>query len=182
VSVWGIGTDPGKYGGVGLVLASGDTTSLIGLWPLYGTDELWMGRLDEAICEIARYVGPHNRHVSWIEKPPMTMRKDSLKGDRRGHTTWLGLGRRLGKCEAAWFNHYRKAAKVVTQATWTNRLHGKILAKKKGDGLHRIQEAQRLVVDSAERIKTVRKTCRVDCAEAVLMALAATRSLPLSER
>jgi hypothetical protein len=164
------GADTGAHAGLALVTRGerGQRPVLEHLWPIFGADHLWLLRALEA-SNNANVLAPGVD--LYVENPPKTGRTSKLKGDRRGHTTWRGMGRRKGMVEGVWFAATRRCAITIEQSEWTSQFP-EIKKKKVGDGTHRVLEATMLVQGAGAALKEVRESCRVDCAEAVLIAAA----------
>ena len=170
-----MGADSGAHAGIALLIPGVRRSRpvLRGVWPVFGADHLWLARAVEA-CEavtaLAEADGVPLDSVRFVvENPPKTGRSGSLAGDKRGHTTWRGMGRRKGMLEAVWYCVTRRCAESMEQSDWTGGLQPHVKRKKVGDGTHRVIEAIFLVENAGPMLKSVRKTCRVDCAEAVLL-------------
>jgi hypothetical protein len=103
------------------------------------------------------------------------MHEDSLQGDRRGTTTWLGLGRMMGRWEAI-LSAQGFSPVLVGHAEWTRLLIPQILPAKRGDGTHRKAEV-RLLVDLPDDFAWSDTKRDIDVAESVLVALAAGRKM-----
>ena len=167
---WSAGADSGARSGIAIVRRdkADDRPVLIGVWPVFGADHLWLLRARDACSEVN--ASTDTDVVLSIENPPKTGRTNALKGDSRGHTTWRGMGRRKGMFEGVWFCVTGRCAKSVEQSDWVSVFAGLAKKKKVGDGTHRILEATMLVQGAGAALKEVRKSCRVDCAEAILIA------------
>jgi hypothetical protein len=169
-----VGADSGAHAGIALLTPGKPRPVLLEVWPVFGADHLWLGRATaacEAIVQRAASLGVPLSEIRFVvENPPKTGRADTLKGDRRGHTTWRGMGRRKGMLEGVWYAVTRQCAESVEQSDWTGRLKPRVKRKKVGDGAHRVLEAMEIVEGAGRALRQVRKSCRVDCAEAVLVA------------
>jgi hypothetical protein len=167
------GIDSGRYAGVALVGRKPDGFKLNQLWLISSAnDALWLSRLLEAFKTIDEERKGHKFRFI-IEQPPKTLRAGSVAGDRRGHTTWKGMGRRLGMIEATWFFASGLLAEKIEQKDWVNRMSPIVLRKKSGDGTHRCREAARLVQGAEEALLQIPEHGRIDCAEAILIGTAA---------
>lgn len=165
----------------GATVSVGDPRSsfvLEALYPIFGNEQTWSNRVVEA-CR-AMPTGPHTFTV--IEKPPPTAKLKRSKfgnnavlfeGDKRGHTTFFGIGRRFGRIEATWWMVHGDFPMHWTVQDWTGRLQPTVRKKKMKGGGHRVQEAILLLPACKELLASVPKYRRIDCAEAILIACGA---------
>jgi hypothetical protein len=159
------GIDSGRYAGVALVGRKPDGFKLNQLWLISSAnDALWLSRLLEAFKTIDEERKGHKFRFI-IEQPPKTLRAGSVAGDRRGHTTWKGMGRRLGMIEATWFFASGLLAEKIEQKDWVNRMSPIV----------------RLVQGAEEALLQIPEHGRIDCAEAILIGTAAL-TIPMSNK
>ncbi|MEL6345613.1 MAG: hypothetical protein AAFV53_21065 [Myxococcota bacterium] len=169
--------DPGADSGVALVcddpVERQALGRLLGSWRVYGRRyRVWLHRANAAVeeaLECCEDVGVTIDDFA-IEVPPSTAKRSSLKGDRRGMKSWLGLGQRIGAWQAVG-HRYGLDARMVPVGVWTAALGPVgVRSKKVEGGKHRILEALRLVPG-------VPMIERVDVAEAALLGLAVARRI-----
>lgn len=165
-----IGIDPGKKGGIALIDSEGKLSYLGGFW---GQGDPWLARVSgcfEDVCQVLTYHrnsrGPLDLRMV-MEKPP------SWSGG--GARTAAGLARRAGAIEALlWVAELDIPLEQLAWNAWPG-LAG-VRAGKVGAGEHRIEEASRLVPGAGAWLESLpAQAGRVDCAEAVLIALAGWR-------
>lgn len=181
-AVLALGADPGRHGGLALVQAcEGGLPRLVRAWRLVGADRrLWWARCLAAHQEASRLVWDLGVDLAdvrvWIEDPPPVARKRSLAGDKHGMQSWAGIGRAQGMLLAAGLSSGFREAELVQGKTWwmvwgrSQVAYGK---SHRDEGAHRIEEASRLVLGAREALAEVPAGCRVDVAEAILIAGAA---------
>ncbi len=181
--LYAIGADSGASAGWALVrLRPGKLPELVELWPVYGTTaKLWLYRASatakvawQRLVAEAGTVAAAQTATVWIETPPEFSRKGK-DGKRHSQQSWIGLGRRVGGLEMAWYAASSEAPECVEPTQWWNPWGGVIRRGKdeRDKGLHRVKEAGRLVKGAAAALETVPATRRIDCAESILVAGAA---------
>lgn len=181
-----IGADPGQHAGLALVEhADGRRARLVRAWAIQGAAyALWTRRSKAAAVELlaelqARGAAPADVR-GWIEEPPPAVRKGALGGAAHTETAWAGIGRRQeGIRRSVWDASAERLELVrVQNADWTWTLgHGSMgVSKSKwGDHTHRIREAEFHLEGAKEQLAAIPETCRIDVAEACLIALACLR-------
>lgn len=182
--VLGIGADPGRHGGVALVERRVGLRPLLhAVWELKGEGRIWFRRckvVHENLVFQCRSLGVHPESLLYyVERPPPVSRKGTLKGDKRGQQTWYGMGRYTGKIEAVWSLLSGGEVVLLDQAKWTSCLHPHVRGHKVGGGVHRVTEALFLVEGVDHGMSEVSSGCRIDCAEAILLAVVAANHASL---
>jgi hypothetical protein len=191
-TIYALGADPGRHGGLALVaLDPPGLPRLVKVWKLVGADRrLWWARCNAAHGEAVELlsgfgVALHDVRI-WIEDPPPVARKHSLPGDKHGMQSWAGIGRMQGMIIGAALIHGFKEPELVSGKAWWS-LWGRQIRHGKShrdDGKHRITEASHLVLGAGDALEEIPDGCRVDCAEACLIAGAAAlfRVMPETTR
>lgn len=189
--IYAIGADSGEHAAFALVQLDAEGLRLLRLWPVYGTGVLWFERAREAadcgwasLRESVAIQQPADmvearaaRCRVWIETPPSMSRKLAT-GKRHTQASWIGLGRRVGALQMAWYCAARHPASLVEPSTWWMPWAGHGLKRGKDEataGWHRVEEASALVMGAGAALTAVPKTRAVDCAESILIAGAAAR-------
>jgi hypothetical protein len=169
-----LGVDPATHSGIALVSLDARTgeAELVGVWAVYGEGQrAWCGRAFAALLDAADRVRnltpPHGILPAWYERPAPA---------RPGEVVWdpCPMAMRAGAIlMAAQVAGLRVAYQPVSTSQWT--ALARVPPGKRGDGSHRIEEAAaRIELAGAEL--AVLDHCRVDCAEAALIALACARA------
>lgn len=173
-TIFALGVDPATHTGIALVrldLRTGEA-ELVGVWAVYGEGQrAWCGRALAALLDVAQRAqaaGIGDRALpAWYERPAPA---------RPGEAAWdpCPMAMRSGAIlMAAQVAGLRVAYQPTTASQWT--ALARVRAGKQGDGSHRIEEAAaRIELAGAEL--AVLDHCRVDCAEAALIALACARA------
>ncbi len=181
MTIYALGADPGRHGGLALVaLDPPGLPYLLGAWKLVGADRrLWWQRCRAAHQEALEQIRERKVELArvriWIEDPPPVARKKSLPGDKHGMQSWAGIGRCQGLLIAAALVEGFREPELVQGKTWWA-LWGRYVRHGKShrdDGQHRILEAEHLVPGARMALAEVPVGCRVDVAEAILIAGAA---------
>lgn len=149
--------DPGQHAALAVVQLSSGGPECIGLVAVTG--KRWGAVLGDAIAGAPSPI--------WIERPATKIRSVAA----RHHLAMFGLGRSFGRIEQMCIDRGKEIRPVET-AEWWARLPTRLTGKR-GKGDHRIGEASTLVRRAAYWIDLVPDSCRVDAAEAILMAYAA---------
>jgi hypothetical protein len=149
------GIDPG--GSACLAVVALDPVRLIALYDVHGVK--WYDRM---VAAVAGAQGP-----IYCERPATKIRKGS---PMRNHNSAFGLGRNVGRWEAVAASQGRAILLVETGAWWAA-LPTKLTGKR-GDGLHRVDEAAGMVRGCRAWLEAVPVSRRVDTAEAVMIAYA----------
>jgi hypothetical protein len=151
------GVDPGASSALAVVeLGAGISARLLALHAVFGVR--WHARMVAALD----LGGP-----LYCERPSPVIRRGA---PMRNHNAAFGLGRSVGRWEAV------AAARSVpfhllTTAEWWALLPTRLTGKR-GDGRHRIAEAQGMIEGVAALIDTIPPAHQVDAAEAALIAYA----------
>lgn len=188
MTIFALGADPGRHGGLALVaLDPPGLPYLVNAWKLVGADRrLWWARcraaFEDAVQDLVQLGVELDRVRVWIEDPPPVARKNALGGDKRGMQSWAGIGRAQGMLIAGALLEGLREPELVPGKTWWSCWgrqvrHGK---SHRDEGQHRIHEAENLVPGARTVLATIPEGCRVDVAEAILIAGAAAlaRILP----
>lgn len=196
----GAALDPAAEAAIAAVDWRQERPVLLGVWSIYGsTLSTWNARAcagaalaAEAVLQVG---GALELVHSLAERPvPVRVRRGGARGvggDKQGLATADYVGRYRGLGMAAMTQAGFPMPAEVLQPDWVLALSvplvvqlGALVAqKKRGEGLHRITEASRLVEGAEEALLAIplanRKTGaakrRVDGAEAILQACAAVR-------
>ncbi len=185
--VFAVGADPGQHAGLALVQhVDGARPRLVRAWAIHGsTYAPWTRRARAAAVELVSAIETLGAAPSdvrgWIEEPPPAVRKGALGGASRAESAWAGIGRRQeGIRGAVWTASQERLELLrVDNADWTWTLGGgdRGVAKAKwGDGTHRIREAGWHLEGAADELAAIPAACRIDVAEACLIALACLRN------
>lgn len=172
-----LGIDPGRESGVALVElmpspGKAPYPALHGSWAVWGDrDRLWFDRATAAVQEATRALGERCK-IAFIEEIPVTFREDSIKGVKRGHAAWAGLGKRWGAWQSILFGAGWEV-REIEQADWT-KLCGVEKSKAKAGGPEgRVREASTLVAGAAKALSAIKnQKIRGDVAESTLIGLA----------
>lgn len=176
-----VGIDPGASTCLAMVRSDGRNRPVLrGLLQVFGADHLWFPRLDQAVAIIAATCEGGGTPTCWLEDWA-----PKAKGERKvtRASAWIGLGRRQGNCEHAWWSTFGELPARVPVATeqvsggrlgWASILH---LPHGKADhdkGMHRVREAILHVEGARDALMAIHNQGRqVDAAEACLIAAAA---------
>jgi|LauGreDrversion2_3_1035106.scaffolds.fasta_scaffold01517_2 hypothetical protein len=173
-----LGIDPGRESGVALVElvptpGKAPYPALHGSWAVWGaSDRLWFNRATAAVHEATRALGEGCVKIAFIEEIPATFRTGSIKGVKRGHAAWAGLGKRWGAWQSILFGADWEV-REIEQSDWT-KLCGVEKSKEKAGGpAGRVREASTLVAGAAKALaKIENEKIQGDAAESVLIGLA----------
>ena len=163
-----LGFDPGNSAGLALIDVSASRPVLVRAWGIWGKPSTRWPRFDQAFAEAGALAGPGT--MLGIEIPA-----GGGATSRRTHGWQLSIGRHIGHAEAVARGLCWEIRHIRTN-TWTR--PAGIRHKKVGEGLHRIDEASRLVdgvelgEPAASKAARERQVC---LAEAILIALWAAR-------
>lgn len=173
-TILALGVDPATHTGIALVSLDTHTgeTELVGVWAVYGEGQrAWCGRALAALLDVAervRLAGAADRTLpAWYERPAPA---------RPGEAAWdpCPMAMRAGAVlMAAQVAGLRVMYEPVMTSRWT--ALARVPAGKQGDGSHRIEEATARIALSGAELEAL-DHCRVDCAEAALIALACARA------
>lgn len=170
-----LGGDPGRHGGLGLVeMRPGRRPLAVGAWAIHGHDQTaWWRSCREAHAEAAHLIVEAVEWVPyWLEEPPPAFQQKgdkALDGDERGLRSWTGLGRFQGMMIAGALEASMGEPALHLPSAWWAQWPG-IFRGKQGDGTHRIREAGVFIEGAGPMLAAVPLTCRVDVAEAMLIA------------
>lgn len=166
-SVLAIGIDPATHTGLALVrldTATGEA-ELVGCWAVYGESwRAWCGRALSAAYALA-HLADGKPVVGWWERPRPG-----------GDDGWdpVPMATRAGAIlMALQVAGVLAVVKPVNVSQWT--AAARVPAGKQGDGSHRITEAAARIAFAGAEL-AVLEHCRIDCAEAALIALACARA------
>ena len=166
-SVLAIGIDPATHTGLALVrldTATGEA-ELVGCWAVYGESwRAWCGRALSAAYALA-HLADGKPVVGWWERPRPG-----------GDDGWdpVPMATRAGAIlMALQVAGVLAVVKPVNVSQWT--AVARVPAGKFGDGSHRIEEATTRIQYAGAELAAL-EHCRIDCAEAALIALACARS------
>ena len=170
-----LGVDPATHSGLALVSLDTRTgeAALVGVWAVYGEGQrAWCGRAFAALLDAAdrvRDLTPpdYGSLPAWYERPAPA---------RPGEVVWdpCPMAMRAGAIlMAAQVAGLRVAYQPVSTSQWT--AGARVRAGKQGDGSHRIEEAAARIELAGAELAAL-DHCRVDCAEAALIALACARA------
>mgnify|MGYP006284241635 FL=1 len=172
-SILALGVDPATHTGIALVSLDTHTgqAELLGVWAVYGEGQrAWCGRALAALLDVAervRLAGAADRTLpTWYERPAPA---------RPGEAVWdpSPMAMRAGAIlMAAQVAGLRVGYEAVTNSQWTS--GARVRPGKLGDGSHRIQEAAARIEGATTELYSL-DHCRIDCAEAALIALARAR-------
>lgn len=168
-SILAIGIDPATHSGVALVRLVTRTgeAELIGLWAIYGDGwRAWCARAMEAALDAARKTDGRPV-VGWHERPAPA---------RPGDQAWnpCPMAERAGAILMAFqVAGVQGVWAPVNASRWT--ALARVPAGKSGDGTHRIEEAAARIEFAGAELEAL-DHCRVDAAEAALIALACARA------
>jgi len=171
--VFCVAVDPGRHGGVALVTEGqpGKRPVLLGVRHIGGDrPALWYRRAERGLRELVALIEEGAEVRAYVEDPPKVSRRGTLKGDKRGQRTWAGIGRYQGMAIAACVVAGLGEPVLLPVKAWTSAWGVMVPGGKRGDGTHRIREAELLVEGSREALDSIPVSYRVDAAEAVLMA------------
>lgn len=167
--VLAIGIDPATHSGIALVRLDTATgaAEMLGAWAVYGEGwRAWCQRAMAAGLSISRLTGDEIV-VGWYERPAPA---------RAGEVGWdpvpmaLRAGAILMALQVA---GVLSAVKPVNVSQWT--AVARVPTGKSGDGAHRVEEAAARIVCAGAELAAL-DHCRVDVAEAALIALACART------
>lgn len=167
--VLAIGIDPATHSGIALIRLDTATgaAELLGAWAVYGEGwRAWCKRAMAAALEIARLTGDEIV-VGWYERPAPA---------RAGEVGWdpVPMAVRSGAIlMALQVAGVLSVFKPVNVSQWT--AVARVQAGKQGDGRHRIEEASARIACAGAELAAL-DHCRVDVAEAALIALACART------
>lgn len=166
-SVLAIGIDPATHTGLALVrldTATGEA-ELVGAWAVYGESwRAWCGRAMASAFDVARLAGD-KPIPGWWERPRPG-----------GDDGWdpVPMATRAGAIlMALQVAGVLAVVKPVNVSQWT--AVARVPCGKIGDGSHRIEEAATRIQCAGAELEAL-DHCRIDCAEAALIALACARS------
>ena len=166
-SVLAIGIDPATHTGIALVRLDTETgeAELVGVWAVYGESwRAWCGRAMASAFDVARLVG--DKPVpGWWERPRPG-----------GDDGWdpVPMATRAGAIlMALQVAGVLAVVKPVNVSQWT--AVARVPCGKIGDGSHRIEEAATRIQCAGAELAAL-EHCRIDCAEAALIALACARA------
>ena len=166
-SVLAIGIDPATHTGLALVrldTATGEA-ELVGCWAVYGESwRAWCGRALSAAYALA-HLADGKPVVGWWERPRPG-----------GDDGWdpVPMATRAGAIlMALQVAGVLAVVKQINVSQWT--AAARVPAGKFGDGSHRIEEAATRIALAGAELESLQH-CRIDCAEAALIALACARS------
>lgn len=165
-----IGIDPAKHTGLALVQLDTETgdASLVGVWPVYGERlRQWDVRAMGAAHGLAYGCRHRTDIVCWYERPAPA---------RPGDAAWdpCPLAFRAGALQMALMvaGVGIEHLEPVNASQWAS--IARVPIGKREGGAHRIEEAATRVAGAAAALAQI-EHCRIDCAEAVLIALACAR-------
>lgn len=173
-----LGVDPGRESGASLVElvpvpSDAPYPTLHGSWSVRGSsDRLWYDRAVLAVQAANNHLGGNCRKIAFIEDIPATFRNGSIKGVRRGHAAWAGLGKRYGSWQAILFAENWEV-RAIEQSVWT-KICGVEKSKEKAGGPEgRVREATALVAGALTVFREIEnEKLRGDVAESILIGLA----------
>ena len=166
-SVLAIGIDPATHTGIALVCLDPETgeAELVGVWAVYGESwRAWCGRALSAAYALA-HLADGKPVVGWWERPRPG-----------GDDGWdpVPMATRAGAIlMALQVAGVLAVVKPVNVSQWT--AVARVPCGKIGDGSHRIEEAATRIQCAGAELEAL-DHCRIDCAEAALIALACARS------
>ena len=166
-SILAIGIDPATHTGIALVRLDTESgeAELMGVWAVYGESwRNWCGRAMAAAFDVARLAGD-KPIPGWWERPRPG-----------GDDGWdpVPMATRAGAIlMALQVAGVLAVVKPINVSQWT--AAARVPAGKQGDGSHRITEAAARIAFAGAELESLQH-CRVDCAEAALIALACARS------
>jgi hypothetical protein len=173
-TIFALGIDPATHTGIALVRLDVRTgeAELVGVWAVYGDGQrAWCGRALAALLDVAQRAqaaGIGDRALpAWYERPAPA---------RPGEVAWdpCPMAMRAGAVlMAAQVAGLRVAYQPVSTSQWTALT--RVPPGKRGDGSHRIEEAAARIELAGADLAAL-DHCRVDCAEAALIALACARA------
>ena len=165
----GVGVDPGEEGGIALVRLSGLSARLVVAERFYGHGLApWLERVERAVERVALRVPEPGAVTVLLEEVPTGFGTTA---------TAAGLGIRHGAIFAVLRRGGFKV-ETVSWREWAKDCGVRAGKDSRSGGLHRLEEAGRLVEGAAARLDELeaeRVVGVVDVAEAVLIALAAAR-------
>lgn len=158
---WGVveraAIDPGRHAALAVVRLDAAGPACVRVVAITGTR--WAAMMRAAIAAAPSPI--------WMERPADKVRAVAA----RHHKAMFGLGRAFGRLEEMATYQGKQIHETTTSEWWA--LLPTRLTGKRGDGGHRVEEACGMVRSAREWIDRQPATCRVDAAEAVLMAYAA---------
>lgn len=166
-SILAIGIDPATHTGIALVRVDTETgeAQLVGVWAVYGESwRAWCGRAMASAFDVARLAGD-KPIPGWWERPRPG-----------GDDGWdpVPMATRAGAIlMALQVAGVLTVVKPINVSQWT--AAARVPAGKFGDGSHRITEAAARIAFAGAELEAL-DHCRIDCAEAALIALACARS------
>ena len=173
-AILALGVDPATHSGIALVSLDTRTgeAELVRAWAVYGEGQrAWCGRALAALLDAADRVkaaGAADRPLpAWYERPAPA---------RPGEPAWdpCPMAMRSGAIlMAAQVAGLRVRYEAVFTSQWT--AGARVPAGKSGDGSHRIEEAAARIELAGAELEAL-DHCRVDAAEAALIALACARA------
>ena len=172
----GIGVDPGEEGGIALVRLSGLSARLVCAERFYGHGLApWLERVERAVERVERAV---ERVALRVPEPgAVTVLLEEVPTGFGTTATAAGLGIRHGAIFAVLRRGGFKV-ETVSWREWAKDCGVRAGKDSRSGGLHRLEEAGRLVEGAAARLDELeaeRVVGVVDVAEAILIALAAAR-------
>jgi hypothetical protein len=192
--VYSLGLDPGACSGVALGrrVSRGQRPELLLLLPVFGSNRrTWFARAVEVMRKVRELVPEDAELRVSLEEPPPASTKGSLKGDKRGQKTWLGIGRYQGLLIAACLvaglpvpvhvQLTKTSRKADAPLGWTDILgvspRKYLPVGKTRVGEHRIPEAAQHVQGAREALREFAGTAKtytrdIDLAEAALIMAA----------
>ncbi len=168
-TILALGVDPATHTGIALVSLDTRTGEavLVGVWAVYGEGwRAWCARAMEAALDAARKTDGR-LVVGWHERPAPA---------RPGDQAWnpCPMAERAGAILMAFqVAGVQGVWAPVNASRWT--ALARVPAGKSGDGTHRIEEAAARIEFAGAELAAL-DHCRVDCAEAALIALACARA------
>jgi hypothetical protein len=135
-------------------------------------DRLWFDRATAAVQEAGRTLGEGCLKIAFIEEIPTTFRTGSIKGVKRGHAAWAGLGKRWGAWQSILFGAGWEV-REIDQGDWTQLCGVEKSKEKAGGPAGRVREASALVAGAAKALTGVdHEKLSGDVAESILIGLA----------
>lgn len=174
----GIGVDPGEEGGIAVVRLHGLSARLVAAERFYGSGlSPWLERVEAAVDRAA---GAAER-CTWTPRdpPPLHVLLEEVPTGFGTTATAAGLGIRHGALFAV-LHRRRWRVETVDWRSWAKTCGVRQGKDSRSGGLHRLEEAGRLVEGAAARLDELeaeRVVGVVDVAEAILIALAAARGV-----
>jgi hypothetical protein len=166
-----IGIDPAKHTGLALVQLDTETgeASLIDVWPIYGERmRSWMLRAMGAAHSLSFSTRHRTDIVCWYERPAPPRPGDPA-WDPCPAATRAGALQMAMQISGVGIEH----CDPVNASQWAS--IARVPSGKRDGGEHRIKEAATRVAGAAAALAQI-EHCRIDCAEAILIALACARA------